>query len=305
MTEGLVSGVGSAAMRRLARILRVGFGATACASAASAQSADPLEPAPVSTGTTDLVGDGVATPAAPDAENSPDANHLRLSAGGLLTTGNSRTLALTAAVDHVLRRGPHQLRAAGAVNFGMSAHDASGPYRTSVENAQARVRFDRFLSDRFTTFLALTARRDRFQGLALRLNLDPGLAHYFVAQKTDRLWVELSYDLQHDIRHGSALDAGEEQALDIDEHETRHGARAFVGYDHHPSELLSFSAGLELIQSVEEMRHFRGAADAVVSFHAGAALSFAFALSFKHENAPLPGVRPTDSMSSFSVVYSM
>src|SRR5690606_42098848 len=51
---------------------------------------------------------------------------------------------------------------------------------TNVENLQAKARYDRFLSDRLTAFAAVSALRDRFQGLALRTNFDPGLAYYIV-----------------------------------------------------------------------------------------------------------------------------
>ena len=47
-------------------------------------------------------------------------------------------------------------------------------------------------------------RRDRFEGLDLRLDLDPGLAYYFINTKKHRLQGEAGYDFQYDIRRDAS-----------------------------------------------------------------------------------------------------
>src|SRR5690606_6424383 len=134
-------------------------------------------------------------------------------------------------------------------NFGRSAPSREDPMETTVENYQGRVRYDVFFAEQVAAFLQLSARRDRFQGLDLRLNIDPGLAYYFVDDKSLQFWSELGYDLQHDVRREEARidpDTG-----DIaDKTQTRHHARAFLGYDNKLNKSVSFYSGLEYLQGL-------------------------------------------------------
>lgn len=263
------------------------------------------ELAPASTGNTQIASDGFEAAAEPEDAPSPDANHLRLSAGGLLTTGNSRTLALTLAADHRLRRGDSQLTLLAAVNYGMAAHAPDAPYRTSIENAQGRVRYDHFVLDGLAAFLGVTVRRDRFQGLALRVNVDPGVAYYFIDEKAERLWAELGYDLQHDLRHDSVLDATGGGETNVDVRETRHNSRLFAGYDTHLNERFSLSTGLELLRSFEDGFKWRVNGDAALNVHLGGHFSLAVTLVIKHDNHPLPEVQQTDTTSALNLVYTL
>src|SRR6188508_2569216 len=85
-------------------------------------------------------------------------------------------------------------------NYGRSAADADAPMETTTENLQGRVRYDRFLLDDASVFAMATGRHDRFQGLAFRLNLDPGFKYLFVNRPATALWGELGYDFQYDVR---------------------------------------------------------------------------------------------------------
>ena len=55
------------------------------------------------------------------AADSKDSSTLKLTAGGLLSAGNSRNLALTGAADYFLRRGQSQFSALAAVNTSTEA----------------------------------------------------------------------------------------------------------------------------------------------------------------------------------------
>ena len=57
----------------------------------------------------------------------------------------------------------------------------------------------------FAVFGAVSARHDRFQGLELRINLDPGVSYYFIDEEKQQLWLEGGYDFQHDIRRDDAI----------------------------------------------------------------------------------------------------
>jgi putative salt-induced outer membrane protein len=262
--------------------------------------------APASSGATEVAKGGFQAVAAPPAEDK-DSTSFKVTAGGFVSQGNSRTIAATAAADYFLRRGPSQFTLMLAFNYGRSAPGADEPSVTTVENYQGRVRYDHFFSGSLAGFLSTSARKDRFQGLDLRLNVDPGLAYYFIDEKGHRLWAELGYDLQYDLRTDEAVAAA---ALDMDDEndddsELRHNIRVFAGYDNQLSETLKFNAGLEYLQNVTEAENVRLNADAGLTSQLNTSFSVAFTISVKFDNNPVPGVEKTDIISALNLVYTM
>jgi hypothetical protein len=49
----------------------------------------------------------------------------------------------------------------------------------TTANVQGRVRYERYVTDAFALFVLNTGRHDRFQGLDVRYNLDPGVKYLF------------------------------------------------------------------------------------------------------------------------------
>lgn len=250
-------------------------------------------------GSTDVAQEGFQTVAAPD--EGEDANELSISAGGLLTSGNTRSLALTGAGHYRLRRSDNQLGIAAAANFAQAAADADSDLETTVENYQGNLRYDRFFSERLTGFLSVSARHDTFQGLDLRLNLSPGLAYYFLIEESIRFWGELGYDLQHDIRTEELLEASEE---DLEDTATRHNARAFLGYSNTLNEHLTVATGLEYLQSVNEPEFWRLNWDLGLTSKIAESFSIATTFSLKYDSSPLPGVENTDTVTAINLVYT-
>lgn len=274
------------------------------ASVSSAQPAGLVERKDVSSGTTDVAKEGFKTVEKPEGE-SKDATKLKLSAGGLLTSGNARTWALTSALDFRLRRGDNQLKSLAAVNVAASAADPEADYEKTVENYQALVRYDRFFNQ-IAAFASVTARRDEFQGLNLRLNLDPGLAYYFIDEKDVQLRAELGYDLQYDIRTQDAIDAAlVEDGTVLDETETRHSARVFAGYNHAFSQAVSFDTSLEYIQALKGTENYRINWGAALTSQIVDRFSVATSVQVKYDHNPVPGVETTDVFAAFSLVYSL
>lgn len=279
-------------------------------SAAEALAQDPAglsNQAPATSGKTEVAIGGFQTVATPPPE-SKDNSSFKISAGGFLSQGNTRTLALTASSDYLLRRDSNQFGVAAAANYGRSAASPGEPSEETVSNYQARVRYDRFFSGGLAGFGSISARRDRFQELDLRLNVDPGLAYYFIDEKGHRLWVELGYDLQYDLRRQDAVDAlaaDMDPDNDIDRSEVRHNVRVFFGYDNQLTEAVKFNAGLEYLQNVTETENARINADAGLTSQINSAFSVAFTVSVKFDNNPLPGVETTDIISALNLVYSV
>jgi putative salt-induced outer membrane protein len=261
---------------------------------------------PASKGATDVGGSGFQN-VERTAEEDKDTEELEVAAGGLIASGNARQVALTGSSKFKLRRDVSQLRAVAALNYARAAtaDDENGGLVDTVSNVQGLLRYDFFFAEHWSLFTAVTARRDRFQGLDLRLNIDPGVAYYVIDQPKQQLWVEAGYDLQHDVRRDENLDEARAAGQVLDKSETRHSVRTFAGYDDKLNERVSFATGLEYIQSVQATDTYRLNWDASITSNIAGRFSTAVTFSLKYDSKPLPGVEKTDIVSAFNLVYAL
>lgn len=257
-----------------------------------------------SSGNTDVAGEGFAAPAVPEDEKK-NTTELEIAAGGLFASGNSKNLAATSSGKFKLRREANQFTSAAAVNYARAAPDNDSPMETTVENYQGKVRYDRFLGAGVAAFLSVTGRRDRFQGLDLRLNVDPGIAYYFIDEKGHQLWSELGYDLQYDVRRDENLAEARANGEDQDKTEVRHHGRAFVGYDNSLNDKVSFNTGVEYLQGIVETENWRLNWDIGLTSTVSESFSIATTFMLKYDNNPLAGVETTDTMTAINLVYSL
>lgn len=267
---------------------------------------------PATTGTTELEGQGAFASAAQDDE-ATDATEWDLSFGSLVSTGNARQISVTGATNVRLRRGDHQFGAAAAGNYGEAAQPG-GPLEPTVSNVQGRVRYDYFLHERVSVFGMLTARHDPFQGLILRMNVDPGFAFWILPGKDERLWTEVGYDFQYDLRDPDATlqrdddgnlvyDAQGNTIQVTDRQKLTHAVRLFGGYVNQLSERFTFSTGLEYLQSVQEARRWRINWDNAFAAQIKNRLSLALTFTVRVDNDPLPRVRKVDTITAMSLLY--
>jgi putative salt-induced outer membrane protein len=268
---------------------------------------------PATAGTTELEGQGAfATPGATE-EESTDATEWDLAFGSLVSTGNARQISVTGATNLRLRRGDHQFGAAAAGNYGQAALPGED-LEPTVGNVQGRVRYDYFLHERVSVFGMLTARHDPFQGLLLRMNVDPGFAFYILPGKDERLWTEAGYDFQYDLRDPDATlqrdddgqlvyDAQGNPIQIVERQKITHAVRLFGGYVNQLSEIVTFSTGLEYLQSVQEARRWRLNWDTAFAAQLKGRLSLALTFTVRVDNDPLPRVRKVDTVTALSLLY--
>jgi len=263
-------------------------------------------------GTTDVAKGGFVAGGLPAADDPRIATEAALSAGGLFSSGNARTIALTSAGKFRLRRDEHQFTTQLAANFARAGKKGEG-VDTTVENYQGLLRYDYFFTDSIAAFLQSSARRDRFQGLDLRLNIDPGAAYYFVNTKKQQLRAELGYDLQHDIRRDAsrtvttpaATPGGTPTTSRVDKTQTLHNVRGFVGYDNKLYKEVSFITSFEYLQNVSDLGTYRFVFDVGVKSNIAANLAIATTYTMRFENKPLPNVDQADSIASVTLVYTL
>ena len=263
-----------------------------------------LEGKSATTGSTDVAEEGFQTAKEREAE-ADDATEVSISGGGLVASGNSKQVAFTGSATLRLKRSEHQFSAAAAGNFARAATKQEPGLTTTVANQQGRLRYDYFLSERWSLFLQTSGRRDRFQGLAFRLNVDPGVAHYFVQDKGLRLWVELGYDYQYDVRLSETIEAASAAGDPISRTNSIHSARAFAGYESKVNKAVTFSTGLEYLQSVEQSNGYRLNWESAVTSSLAGNFSTATTFSVRYDNDPLPGIEKLDLLTAFNLVYTL
>ncbi len=264
------------------------------------------------TGSTDVTTDKFQT-AEKDAENK-DATELSLSAGGLQSTGNARLLALTTASKFRLRREDQQFRAALAGNYAQTTPQGKEESEETVRNIQSLARYDYFLGD-VTLFTVAQGRHDKFQGLAFRLQVDPGVGYTLINKKTQLLSVELGYDLLHDIRLDDARVAVDENKVEVRNPDgsrnfitpktrTVHSGRVALGYEHTLSDTSKLTAGIEFLQGLSDTGLYRLNGDVALTTKIFETLAISFSFSERYESKPVPGKEKLDTVSSVSLVYT-
>lgn len=288
----------------------------------SALAADPVVPsgtvggqAPATSGTTEVDGSGkFASAASADAATADDATEFDIAGGGLLSTGNARAGSVTGSSRLRIRRKKHQFSAMFAGNYGRAAVDSQSEPVPTVGNVQGRVRYDYFLHRRASLFTMLTARHDPFQGLQARVNLDPGVAVYFLTDPKNRLWSELGYDFQYDRFTEEAtyakdemgavvLDDNGDPVVAIDRERQNHAVRVFGGYANSISDSVTFGTGVEYLQSVQVARRWRLNWDTSLTATLINRLAISLTFTARLDNDPAPGIRKVDTITAVSLLY--
>ena len=198
-------------------------------------------------------------------------------------------------------------------NYGASKLEKEDPFETTVKNVQGRLRYDYFFAKRWSAFLMATARHDRFQGLDLRLNVDPGVAFYALQKPDHRLWFEVGYDFQFDVRRDEAITERTEEDLDgdgmisddevtetriADKRQLNHAARIFAGYTNNLSERVTFDTGLEYLQSLVVGPRLRLNWINALSVQVFGRVGLAATFTLRYENQPLPDVTKLDTITA-------
>ncbi|WP_394822642.1 YdiY family protein [Pendulispora albinea] len=258
--------------------------------------------ATASKGSTDIVKDQFAAAGARDQKDGMAGN---VQAGGILTSGNSRALAATIAGQYRYRQDIHQISAAAAGNYGEAAKTGEAVAQT-VGNVQGLVRYDLFFAEHWSAFLQVGARRDRFQGLDLRLNIDPGVSYYFLEDQKHRFWVEAGYDFQYDIRRTEQLADAKlaDPTGDYPRTKGRHSGRLFVGYDNQLNAFVNFTTGVEYLQPFDPTRAWRLTWNNQLKSAISDQFSLATTFTLRYDHDPLPGVKDTDTITSVAIIYT-
>jgi putative salt-induced outer membrane protein YdiY len=246
----------------------------------------------------------------PDGDDEmKDGAELAIQGGGMIAGGNSQSTAATGLARFLLRKGRSEGSFNAAVNYARAALKDSAGVRqdatTTTENYQGRIRYDYFWTKQFSSFLAVQARRDKFQGLDLRMGVDPGVTYYFLRMEDLKLWAEVAYDFQYDVLTQETVDLAASEGQPRNRTETDHNARVYLGYDQKLDERLSLLAGLEMFKSFVTGPAVRVNFLAELRTQLMNRFSLAVGSNTMFNNDPLPGVEKLDVTTSLSFVYTL
>jgi putative salt-induced outer membrane protein len=247
-----------------------------------------------------------------------DATEWSLNAGGMLTTGNSRSMAGTFGTAFRARRDGNQFSAIGAANYGGNTPTGGGDFVKTADNQQLKARYDRFLSGEFVAFLGAQVRRDSLAGLVPRTQIDPGFGYYFYDTATSSTWVEAGYDFLYDRRSEEAIDSAyatafakdPATAVRLDKTATAHSARLFYGLKSKLAEGTTITLALEFLQALSrnaatDNHPFRLNGDLIVNAKLTKTFSLAASYSLKYDTGALPGKEKLDTITALSLVYTI
>jgi hypothetical protein len=283
----------------------------------------------------------VAAPKAADAPTikpATDSTNGAVSAGGQYAAGNSRLFAVTGLGKFDMRRGDDGFGAMLVGNYAEGATPPATNLKPTTQNLQGKVRYDRYFSPAFGTFIQVTGTHDAFQATTFRLNVDPGVKLFFVDAPTTKFWGELGYDFEFDDNYtdsngieqvgggGVALDGNNLPYVIIKEN-TIHSTRLFVGFKHGFNKEVQVSAGVEYLQGLGgtgtgtpdvpngytaatvdlvpiTVTGARINGDALLAAQIGAGFSVGVGLAEKYKSSPLAGKQNLDSTGTVSLIYS-
>jgi putative salt-induced outer membrane protein YdiY len=252
---------------------------------------------------TALVAAPKAAEDAPTIDKPQRETTATVSAGAQESSGNSRLFAATLNGKLTLRREANGYGASLLGNYGKAptGTDGTGPLKTNVENLQGTLRYDRYLIDSLSLFLLTTGRHDRFQGLDFRLNLDPGAKYLFVNTDPTTFWGELGYDFQYDVRQDAAIEA---ETPKLAKTATDNSLRGFIGLKHAFNDKVTFTTGVEYLQSLVETKRARLNYDALFAANVAGGFSLGVGFSLRYDHDPLPGKKDLDTATTLSLIYS-
>ena len=242
---------------------------------------------------------------APAIIGTLDGTTAGASIGGLWASGNAKLVALSVNGVYETRWRNNGIGTSLLGNYGQSAA-AGQAVQVTTENVQGRLRYDRYVVDELAFFVINTGRVDRFQGLDLRYNLDPGVKYLFIPQAARALWGELGYDLQHDVRRDAdravVTSAGQSELLA--KTVTSHAVRAFLGHKRRFNDEVTLTLGLEYLQNVAESTRYRLNLDALFAAKVGGGLALGLGFGARYDHSPLPGKEDLDTSTTLSLVYA-
>ena len=254
----------------------------------------------------------------PDAKDVKAAQALKApewtataEAGAVITTGNSENTNLTGGIKVSRRTGDNKLEIAGAAAYAeastsfatdLNGNGTIGPNEISTKKSvtaealEGKLRYDRFLTDANSLYIAAIARRDLPAGKRFVASLQAGYSRQLYKTAKHEVVGELGYDFSYEQLVGT-IDPTTMQ--ETDNTLSIHSARAFLGYKGAVSDTTTVDASFEYLGNINTLDTVYGTksgffddsrinASAGVTAKVGKDLSLNITYAIKFDNVPAP-----------------
>lgn len=200
--------------------------------------------------------DPVFSGAGAPVEAAKPETHLKASAGGTITTGNSESVTFNAGLDATHKWTSNQFGLVGVAAIGFGATDANADgflssgercigvagrtCGSTADRYSLDARYDRFFGKQSSLYLLVGGFHDKFAGFALRAHAQAGYANHLVDTKATRLKVEGGVDFADEI-YVPGVTPASARLLAV---------QVGLGLDHAFNENVSFSDALTVYEPV-------------------------------------------------------
>ena len=204
-----------------------------------------------------------------------------VTAGGLVTRGNSNTESLSLSAAATRRGADDRISLSGGYFFSRQEDPDTGDKETTVDNWFAAGKYDYFLSKKLYLYGLMRIERDRIADLDLRLAPSVGLGYQWVEGPVWNFNTEAGIGwVYEDYETG-----------DSDEHVA---ARLAYHYDRKINDKVSFIHNAEYLPSLEDLDDFNVIADAGVRAALTETMFTDFKIEYRYDATPAPGADKND-----------
>ena len=209
-------------------------------------------------------------------------------AGG---NSNSQTFLAAGKVEHLMEHA--KLSGEFSALYGETGGVASG------KNWAGRLKYDRYLTDRFYAYGSEAVERDVLKGIEIRYFTQVGVGYEVIKTSTDLLKGEVGggYVRENPI----ALDPVSGQPLNDRGFPT---ARVAGEYDHTFNDKTSFVQTATFLQSLKESNDYLFNEETAFITNLMASLAFKVSYAIKYDNDPPPTFFKTDRLFKTSLLYT-
>jgi putative salt-induced outer membrane protein YdiY len=220
-------------------------------------------------------------------------------AGVVLTTGNSRSTTVTGGLKAMRKQAKNKLAIEAAGTLARSSSLLAGPdangngllsadellrdEKDAAKNFNAKLRYDRFLTEHNSIFVAALAGADPLAGKDFTGGGQLGYARQLYSTEQHTTSGEFGYDFSYE-NYASA----DPESVQI------HSARAFIGHKAKLSEDTSFDGSLEVLDnlnsnaSADRLEDLRVNLGGSLSTKLTKGIAFSFSVTAKYDKVPAP-----------------
>lgn len=240
-----------------------------------------------------------------------------LSVGGILNTGNTRSLAVSGGLNILWQRQYNAIAADAKILYAQSAlRDSStnkfANWEATSESYLGKIRYDYLPTNMDSIFTAALGRRDIFAGLDLRLDIQLGYMRNLILQKnrdgkdSNRLWFEIGYDFTFDDLYPNPL-IDKKTNLVLKGTQEQHAARLYLGYLTQLNDAVFFKTGAEglfgllYFDPIDFRLNWTTEIRVKLIGNIQASLDF----TLRYDSEPVPGADPVDTLTTINLIANM